>query len=251
MGASVQGAIVAGENVSAVLVDITPHTLGIKTLDVPETFMSRPSEHKFAPIIRRNTPLPTSQSEVFCTVFDNQPKVEIDVYQGENPDVRRNHRVGKFLIEGLARAPAGNPLLVQLDLTLDGTLKVSAREKATGLVKQITIENAMARFAVEERGAAQERLNRLWDAPLEEAETSDEPVELGAPIDDDGHREMVQAQALIEKAERIKAKAASDDQAEIDRLIGSVKEALLDRKWDDLSLACGQLSDVLFYLEDV
>ena len=77
--------------------NITPHTLGIKCLDVPESFTSRPSEHRFAPIVKRNAPLPASQSEVFCTVYDSQPTVEIDVYQGESPDVRRNHRVGKFL----------------------------------------------------------------------------------------------------------------------------------------------------------
>ena len=55
-----------------------------------------PNECKFAPIIKRNTPLPASRSEVFCTVIDSQPTVEIDVYQGESADVRRNHRVGKF-----------------------------------------------------------------------------------------------------------------------------------------------------------
>src|SRR5207253_8474184 len=119
------------------------------------------NEHKFAPILRRNSPLPASRSEVFCTVSDNQPVVHIEVFQGESADVRRNHRVGKFLIEGLAKVPAGNQLVVQIDLTLDGILKVSAREKATGLVKQITIENVMARFAVAERANAQARLNRM------------------------------------------------------------------------------------------
>ena len=57
----------------------------------------------------RNTPLPASRSEVFCTVADNQPTVEIDVYQGESDDVRRNHRVGRFLIEGLAAGAGRQP----------------------------------------------------------------------------------------------------------------------------------------------
>ena len=78
-------------------------------------------------------------------------EVEIDVYQGESDDVRRNHRVGKFMIQGLAPVPAGNPIVVQLDLNLDGMLKVSARERATGLQKQVVIENALAQF--EARGA--------------------------------------------------------------------------------------------------
>src|SRR5205085_6918212 len=117
---------------------------------------------KFARIIHRNTPLPTSQSDVFYTYQDRQPRVEIDIYQGEQEDTRRNHRVGRFMIEGLAPVPAGNQLVVQFDLNLDGILHVTAREKATGLQKQVTIENALARFERDEREAAQERLERLW-----------------------------------------------------------------------------------------
>jgi molecular chaperone DnaK len=179
MGAAIQAAIVAGQNVGAVLVDITPHSMGIKSLEIPESFSMHLNEFKFAPIISRNTPLPASRSEMFCTVSDYQPTVEIDVYQGESGDVRRNHRVGRFLVEGLARVPAGNQIVVQMDLTLDGTLKVSAREKATGMVKQITIENAMARFALEERDAAQQRLDRMWASPSwnEEEDDPDEETE--------------------------------------------------------------------------
>jgi molecular chaperone DnaK len=257
-----------------VLVDITPHSLGIKCLEYGDEFGLRANEHKFAPIIKRNAPLPASRSEVFCTVMDNQPTVEIDVYQGESPDVRRNHRVGRFMIEGLARVAAGNQLVVQLDLTLDGILKVSAREKATGLVKQITIENALARYAVSERADAQARLNRMWaDAESlmpgsESGVRSQEPGDgsgeeisggLGSalhaiptldPGPREGQRETVQARALLEKADRVKAKASAEDQEELDRLAGRVRDALADRRWSDLQVACNELSDVLFYLED-
>ncbi len=176
MGAAIQAAIIAGSDVGAVLVDITPHSVGIKSLEVPDSFSRQFNEFKFAPIIPRNTPLPTSRSEIFCTVSDNQAKVDIDIFQGESGDVRRNHRVGKFLIEGLARVPAGNQLVVQMDLTLDGTLKVTAREKATGMMKNIVIDNAMARFAVEEKDAAQSRLDRMWAEP-EWSEGDDAPID--------------------------------------------------------------------------
>lgn len=264
MGAAVQGAIIAGQNVGAVLVDITPHSIGIKCLEYSDTLIARPNEFKFAPILKRNTPLPASRSEVFCTVIDNQPTVEIDVYQGENPDVRRNHRVGRFMIEGLGRVPAGNQLVVQLDLTLDGILKASAREKATGLVKQITIDNVMSRYAVAEQAGAQARLNRIW-ADLESLEPGGEgDVESDSlatglsvptiPVLDpgprEGQRETVQARALVDQAERLRAKASPEDQAELDRLTGRVRDALTDRRWADLQAACGELSDVLFYLED-
>ncbi len=262
MGAAVQAAIIGKQNVGAVLVDITPHSLGIKTLEYPDDFTDRANEFKFTPIVRRNAPLPATRSEVFCTVSDSQPTVEIDLYQGESGDVRRNHRVGKFLVEGLARVPAGNQIVVQLDLTLDGTLKVSAREKSTGLLKQITIENAMARFAVEERDAAKSRLDRLWDHPAvidtddlaavvpAHAPRFQFPAPDLAPSPAEGQRETVQARALLEKADRVRARASADDQAELDRLTGLIRVALDGRAWGDLTAAANELTDVLFYLED-
>jgi molecular chaperone DnaK len=257
MGAAVQGAIIGKQNVSAVLVDITPHSLGIKTLEYATEFTFAPNEFRFTPIVHRNSPLPTVRSEMFCTVVDNQPKVEIEVFQGESMDVRRNHRVGNFTIEGLARVPAGNQLIVELNM--NGVLKVSAREKATGLVKAITIQNAMARFAVEERDAARERLDRLWETPDVVAEAEEEAARITnriseptlSPGPQEGQRETVQARALIQKAEGIVAKAADADRAELERLIDRVRTALTDRRWGDLNQASNELTDVLFYLEDV
>lgn len=254
MGAAVQAAIIAGEAVGSVLVDITPHSLGIKCLEYPENFSFNFNEFKFVPIIKRNTPLPANRSEVFCTVTDNQPAVDVEIFQGENDDVRRNHRVGKFLIEGLGRVPAGNQLVVQLDLTLDGTLKVSAREKSTGLSKQITVENAIAQFAMEERTAAQARLNRMWgESPeFENADSWSEPTETPTLADGpaEGQRESVQAEALLEKAGRLRDKASGEDQAELDQLTARVRNALTDRSWGDLRESCNELSDMLFYMED-
>jgi molecular chaperone DnaK len=260
MGASIQGAIVAGSDVGAVLVDITPHSLGIRCLEDPMMGMM-PNENKFAPIIHRNTPLPASRSELFYTAVDGQTKVEIDVYQGENEDVRRNHRVGRFLVEGLAPVSAGNPILVQLDLNLDGMLKVSARERATGLQKQVTIENALARFEREESAQARARLERMWGLPESEADEDEDDFELGGPIDErampslvpgphEGQRETVQARALLEKAERLIERTSPEDRAEVERLMGQVRNAMTDRKWADLTTACNELADVLFYLED-
>ncbi|HXG08160.1 MAG TPA: Hsp70 family protein [Gemmataceae bacterium] len=260
MGAAIQAAIIAGTEVGAVLVDITPHSLGIKCLDEVHGF---PFEYRFAPIIKRGTPLPASRSEVFHTVHDRQTEVDIDVYQGESDDVRRNHRVGRFLIQGLAPVPAGNQIVVQLDLNLDGMLKVSAREKATGLQKQITIDNALARFEREEREIARERLERLWeewdqDIPedredLEDLENESEPVEVPSlvPGPREGQREAVQARALLEKAERLLDRVAPEDRSEVERQMEKVRIALTDRKWDQVTQACNELADILFYLEDV
>jgi molecular chaperone DnaK len=239
-------------------VDITPHSLGIKCLDEMHGF---PFEFRFAPIIKRGTPLPASRSEAFHTVHDYQTEVDIDVYQGESEDVRNNHRVGRFLIQGLAQVPAGNQIVVQLDLNLDGMLKVSAREKATGLQKQITIDNALARFEREEREDARQRLERLWNEAEEELEGTEngeledeeEPGEIPSlvPGPREGQREAVQARALLEKAERLLERVVPEDRGEIERLCANVRTALTDRKWDKLTQACNELADVLFYLEDV
>jgi molecular chaperone DnaK len=254
MGAAVQAALIRGEDVGAVLVDITPHSLGIKCLDEMHGF---DFPFRFAPIIHRNTPLPASRSEAFATVNDNQERVEIEVFQGEHDDIRFNHRIGRFLIEGLARVPAGNQILVQLDLDLNGMLRVSAREKATGLQKQVTIENALAQFEREEVAEARERLDRLWGLPESEddEEVDDEAAVAPAapelvPGPREGQREMVQARALVEKAERLLEKLAPDDRDEVERLMNELRNALTDRAWGRLNTAINELSDVLFYLED-
>jgi molecular chaperone DnaK len=261
MGAAIQGGIIAGTDVGAVLVDITPHSLGIRCLDESMGF---PFEFRFAPILHRNTPLPASRSELFHTARDGQTEVEIDVYQGEHEDVRRNHRVGRFLVQGLAPVPAGNPIVVQLDLNLDGMLKVSARERATGLQKQVVIENALARYEAEERDEARERLDRLWgglpegEADIEDEEDLEEEVEVDpnamptlVPGPREGQREAVQARALLEKAERILERVQPEDRVEVERLMERVRTALTDRQWDKVTAAANELADTLFYLEDV
>ena len=261
MGAAIQSAIIAGADVGAVLVDITPHSLGIKCVDSQHGF---PFEYHFAPIIHRNTSLPASRSELFYTFHDNQTEVEIDIYQGEHDDVRHNHRVGRFMVQGLSRVAAGNPIVVQLDLNLDGMLKVSARERATGLQKQVVIENALARFEREEREQARERLEQLWGLPAGEeegyeetngaingvSESLEEDVPSLMPGPREGQREAVQARALLEKAERLLERTQPEDRAEVERLMTNVRTALTDRQWAKLTAACNELADTLFYLED-
>jgi molecular chaperone DnaK len=260
MGAGIQAALIAGEDVGAVLVDITPHSLGIRCLDYMHGI---DFPFRFAPIIRRNTPLPAMRSEGFSTVADNQKEVEIEVYQGENDDVRFNHRIGNFRITGLAAVPAGNQLVVQCDLNLDGMLKVSAKEKATGLSKQVTIENALSRFEGAEIAEARDRLDRLWDQStpadaddFDEEDDGDDFEENESELPElvpgprEGQRETVQARALLEKAERLLEKVAPEDKVELERMLNAVRNAVTDRQWEAVTKACNELSDILFYLEE-
>ena len=169
MGAAVQGGLIAGVDVGPILVDITPHTLGIKALGELHGFIS---SHHFSPIIPRNTPLPASRTEIYSTACDGQDAAEIRVFQGENEDTRYNTLVGEFLIEGLAEVPAGNQILVRLDLDLSGILKVTATERATGLAKHVIIDNAMERFRTRQRSDAVDRLEAAFET-VEDQEGED------------------------------------------------------------------------------
>lgn len=254
LGAAIQAGLIAGMDVGMVLVDISPHALGIKCLDSTHGF---DFPYRFAPIIHRNSALPVCRSEIFSTVQDKQKVVEIDVYQGEHDDVRMNHRVGKFTIEGLAAVAAGNQIVVQLDLNLDGMLKVSARERATGLQKQITIDNALTKFENKESHLARQRINKLWQDSFEDLEEhmlgeddSEESSSAALSGATQGHREAVQAKALIEKAERLLESMDGENRQELEKLMKQIQDALSEEKWSDVHAGCDELSDVLFYLED-
>ena len=98
LGAGVQAAIIAGQPIGAVLVDVTPFSLGIEVA----TFMgSTVVPDMYRPIIRRNTAIPATREEVFRTVYPGQEAVEMKVYQGEHPIASQNRLLGKFRVEGL------------------------------------------------------------------------------------------------------------------------------------------------------
>jgi molecular chaperone DnaK (HSP70) len=143
LGAAIQGGAIAGAEVSAVLVDVTPYTFGTSALG---ELNGELYPYQYVPIIAKNTAIPVHKSEVFFTIRDDQSTVEVRVYQGENADALENIQIGEFHVEGLSKAPAGNPIILDLALDRDGILHVSAKEKNTGLERRITIDRAMSRY---------------------------------------------------------------------------------------------------------
>ena len=134
IGASIQGAILAGDdNVSEVLLlDVTPLSLGIETLGGVSTTL-----------IPRNTTIPTNKSEVFSTAADNQTAVTIHVLQGERSMAGDNKSLGRFDLVGLPAAPRGvSQIEVSFDLDANGILNVSAKDKGTGKQQSIRIDRA-------------------------------------------------------------------------------------------------------------
>ncbi|HOW74954.1 MAG TPA: Hsp70 family protein [Candidatus Competibacteraceae bacterium] len=239
-GAAIQAGMLAGEAVSAVLVDITPYTFGTSALSDRNGF---PYPFTYVPIIHKNTPIPVTKSEVFYTVVDRQEVVEVDIYQGEDPDALNNIEIGKFTVENLSKVPSGNPIVLQLSLDVNGIMNVTAREKNTGLEKSIRIDNALTHFQEGELQTARDRVNALF---ADEEHVLVKPAANAATSD---HQLTVQAKALVEKAERLLDRAAEEDREEMINLMESIKDALREEDIDALAEPVATLSDILFYLE--
>jgi len=252
MGAAVQGGLIAGVEVGAILVDITPHTLGIEALG---ELNGVPSVHTFSPIIERNTPLPASRTEIYGTVSDEQSVAQICVYQGENDDTRYNTLVGEFTIEGLARVDAGNQILVRLDLDLSGILKVTATERLTGLAQRVTIDNAIERFRTRQRTNAVDRLEAIFETV--EMPSWEAPAAAGSPLAPNGDnlppgvgQAIHAAQALIAKAERVVTGANPEDAADLRALLVDLHSSLETRSEETIHRVMAEVEDLMFYLED-
>lgn len=254
MGAAVQAAMIGGLEVGPVLVDITPHSLGIRCLGMVQ---GQFSDTVFSRIITRNTPLPASRSEVYQTIVDGQERVQIEVFQGEADNVLQNTSVGEFAIEGLADVPAGNEVMVHMNLTLDGILRVTATEKHTGLQRQVRIENALARFQRDDRDEALDRLNLLFETQSPGQEADDAAVEAESPSDATQpgtisvQRAVGQARAVLEKAERLLPIVEPEEREELDAVIERLRQAITASQLADIEALSTELAEALFYLEDI
>ncbi|WP_291992981.1 Hsp70 family protein [Candidatus Accumulibacter sp. ACC003] len=244
MGAAIQAAVIAGGQAPTVLVDVTPYTFGTSAMG---SFNGDIYPYCFVPLIRKNTPIPVSRSEAFCTVYDGQSRVDVNVYQGEDPDALNNIEIGRFTIAGLRDAPAGNPLITTFSLDVNGILQVTSREKESGLVHSITIDNAIGRFAGDKLLAARERIDELFDD--QDAGPERAGAEGGGSGDGvDGRRLRIEASALIEKAERLLASAGAEDAEDLVNGIEAVKDLLAGSE-GELKSAMDALADLLYYLD--
>ena len=233
MGAAIQGAAIAGTEVSAVLVDVTPYTFGTSALG---ELNGELYPYQYIPIIPKNTPIPVRRSEVFYTAVDGQTGVDVNIYQGENSDALENIKIGEFRVDGLSKVPAGNPVILDLALDRDGILQVSAREKKTGLERRITIDKAMSRYDQEQLDQARERIGSLFEG--REQVVSGDAAAANSALD-----------ALLAKASGKLDTAGEEDRAEIIDLIETIHDAR--NSGDGAALEDGrrQLQDLLFYLE--
>lgn len=132
VGAAIQAGVLAGEVNNVILLDVTPLSLGLETMG-----------GVFTKLVERNTTVPTHKSQTFSTAEDNQPAVDILVFQGERAIARDNKLLGTFRLDGIQPAPRGVPQIeVSFDIDANGIVTVSARDRSTGKEQKITISNS-------------------------------------------------------------------------------------------------------------
>lgn len=192
IGASIQGAVMAGDIKDVLLLDVTPLSLGIVTEGANNTIL-----------IPRNSTIPTSKKQIFSTSADNQPSVDIQVLQGERPYAFDNKIIGNFQLDGIPAAPRGVPQVeVTFSIDANGVVSVSAKELKSNKENSITISNS--------QGLSEEEIQRM----IREAEENKEK--------DDELRENIEtlnkAQNYIymfeKQIEEIKSKPDFNDQSE-------------------------------------
>ena len=227
IGAAYQGGILSGDVKDVILLDVTPLTLGIETMGGVLT-----------PLIPRNTTIPTTKSQIFSTAADNQPAVDIMVYQGERPMAHDNKLLGHFQLSGIKPAPRGTPRIeVTFNIDVNGIVKVSAKDLDSQKEQEITISGS--------NGLSKEEIDRMVreaEANKEEDNKRKEEVELKnkaesyiASID----------QALREKGDSIDAK----QKEETTKLRDELKTALDNNDMNTLRSKIGDLEKAAAFMQ--
>lgn len=255
LGAAVQAAIIAGEPLDAILVDVTPHSLGI---EVAEWHFGQLVPGRYSVLIPRNTAIPTSRSEVYSALHAQQTAIDLKIYQGEEPIAAHNTLLGEVLFDALRPEAPGMPprITVQFDFDLDGIVHVSSVDRGSGKQVQTTVRAARAHLTPAEITTVRADLDALAWADLDDgepglyAQASD--IEAGSGTDAGtgrvAHADPGMA-ALLARARRV-VDESEGDTTRLQQVIRDVEAAVARGDAAAIQAQYDALLDALYDTED-
>jgi molecular chaperone DnaK len=244
LGAAVQGAIIAGEPLDAVLVDVTSHSLGIEVAEFD--LQGRPIPDHYSVIIPRNTTVPTSRAEVYAGIHPAQTAINLKIYQGEHAIASRNTLLGEFLFEQLRPESPGLPprITVQFDFDINGIVSVSAVDKGSGKQVSTSVRAAHARLSPAEIAGARVSLEELEQFGWEGETINVAALEAAV----DGLTLSSETLALLARAQR--ALEANPELEALRTAIANVEAAAAQGNQDAVDQTSEALLDLLYDLDD-
>ena len=228
VGAAIQGAVLGGDRKDVLLLDVTPLSLGIETMG---GVMSK--------IIQKNTTIPTKGQQTFSTAEDNQPAVDIKVFQGERELVQYNKLLGEFKLDGIAPARRGQPQVeVTFDIDANGIMHISAKDKATGKENKITIKSNSGLSEVE------------IEAMIKDAELNAEADKKARELIDTRNSAEAQVHEVKKDLEEFRAELTEAEITEIETVITEVESAMTGDDKDKITEALNKVFPAMKTLLD-
>lgn len=255
LGAAVQAGIITGEEIDAILVDVTPLSLGIECAEI--SFSGHLLSDRFEPLIRHNTTIPVQQSKVFTTVFPGQDKIHIKVYQGEETIASKNVLLGDFFVEDLKPNLSSGHTEVTVNFSLDvnAILDVTVVERKTGAKTSKKLKASRQKLSAEDIAESQAKLAALYH--LNQEEDYDEDYDEGN--EDEDFIDVVKEEgmdpgtkALLERAKTALAnpEITSSLSKKISDVVEKIKIAIDGSDSEQAEGYCDELIDLLMDAEE-